>query len=379
MAAMAPSEERNAAAWSWYEQMGSPQTVLAPMVECVISFLRRHSALAFRLQTRKYGAQLCVTPMVNARSFITSDHYRAKVMEDISSCPEADRPLVVQFAGHDPELLLKAARYVEDTVDAVDLNLGCPQGIAKKGNYGAFLLEDCDLVVDILTKLSANLKCKVTAKIRLFPDMERTLELVDRICESGVSMLTVHGRTKEMKQQFTGKCDWQGIASVVERVRGRIPVVANGGIETFEDVERCLMATKAQGVMISEASLANPAVFRPEPAPSKYAMALEYLDFAKRFPPPAISSVRGHLFKMAHEFIQTGTPQARHVRQLLVDGQKMDDFYDAVNLLFTTGQGRIPVSWYNRHRYTDPTEVAFADEADAMDDDAPLGGLFDDE
>ena len=53
-----------------------------------------------------------------------------------------DRPLIAQFCGNDEKILLKAAKMIENQVDGIDLNLGCPQNIAKRGNYGAFLLED---------------------------------------------------------------------------------------------------------------------------------------------------------------------------------------------------------------------------------------------
>ena len=54
----------------------------------------------------------------------------------------SDRPLVVQFAGHEPASLLAAGKLVQDRCDAVDINLGCPQRIAKRGRFGAYLLEE---------------------------------------------------------------------------------------------------------------------------------------------------------------------------------------------------------------------------------------------
>ena len=91
-------------------------------------------------------------------------------------CAE-DRPLTVQFCANDPDILLAAAKFVENDCDAVDINLGCPQGIAKKGNYGSFLLEKKDLIVSMVRKLKAELKVPVTCKIRCLPTEDQTLDL----------------------------------------------------------------------------------------------------------------------------------------------------------------------------------------------------------
>jgi len=60
-----------------------------------------------------------------------------------------DRPLIVQFCGNDPQQILTSAKVLEPYCDAVDINLGCPQDIAKKGKYGAFLQDEWDLIYDI--------------------------------------------------------------------------------------------------------------------------------------------------------------------------------------------------------------------------------------
>lgn len=72
--------------------------------------------------------------------------------EQYTTC-EADRPLFVQFCANDPDTLLAAARHVEGTCDYVDLNFGCPQRIAKRGNYGAFLMDDIPRVESLISTL----------------------------------------------------------------------------------------------------------------------------------------------------------------------------------------------------------------------------------
>ena len=96
-------------------------------------------------------AQLCVTLLCFTPGKIPS--YPRLTVEDktyleknFTTCKE-DRPLVVQFCGNDPDTLLEACKKVQDQCDAVDINFGCPQGIAKKGHYGSYLLESPDLVL----------------------------------------------------------------------------------------------------------------------------------------------------------------------------------------------------------------------------------------
>lgn len=151
------------------------------------------SELPYRMLTRKYGAHICYTPMFHSRLFSESASYRQNMFKPCA----ADRPLVVQFCANNPDTLLKAAKYVEEHCDAVDINLGCPQGIARKGNYGSFLLEKTDLITSMIRTLKANLKVPVTCKIRCLPTEAQTLNLAKEIEKAGASLLTVHGRTRD--------------------------------------------------------------------------------------------------------------------------------------------------------------------------------------
>lgn len=93
-------------------------------------------------------------------------------------------------------MLVKAAEHYIDSVDVVDLNLGCPQNIAKKGNYGSFLLENEELVFKIVDFCVKNIKKPFSCKIWIFDDGERTLKFCQKLESLGIVMLTIHGRTR---------------------------------------------------------------------------------------------------------------------------------------------------------------------------------------
>jgi len=139
--------------------------------------------------------------------------------------------------------------------------------------------------------------------------LDDTLSLVTTLVEAGCQLLVVHGRTKEMKSQRVGECDWESIG-VIKRHVTTIPVIANGGISCLEDVMECMKVTGADGVMSSEAILENPGLFwQPSsslPSPSQVIVASEYLELAQKYPPPNLKFIRAHVFKMLHGDLQVG-------------------------------------------------------------------------
>jgi tRNA-dihydrouridine synthase len=97
---------------------------------------------------------------------------------------------------------------IQDHCDYVDLNLGCPQRIAKKGFYGAFLMDNLDLVEKLVIRTATALKVPVSCKIRLFPDPEKTLAYARMLERAGCSLLAVHGRTRDMKVPLGRLVGW---------------------------------------------------------------------------------------------------------------------------------------------------------------------------
>ncbi|KAL7090071.1 hypothetical protein ACP275_12G017300 [Erythranthe tilingii] len=289
-------------AWAHWNSLGRPKLIVAPMVD--------NSELPFRMLCRKYGAQAAYTPMLHSRIFGESEKYRS---EEFTTCKE-DRPLFVQFCANDPDILLESARKVEPYCDYVDINFGCPQRIARRGNYGAFLMDKLPLVKSLVEKLSQNLTVPVSCKIRIFPDLHDTINYAKMLEEAGCSLLAVHGRTRDEKDGKKIRANWQIIKAVREAVR--IPVIANGNIRYVEDAWQCLEETGTEGVLSAEALLENPALFAgyrtPEWAPvgvcregdlDQAELAVEYLRMCEKYPVPW-RMVRSHVHKLLGEWFR---------------------------------------------------------------------------
>ncbi|KAK1826257.1 dihydrouridine synthase [Podospora conica] len=262
---------------AFYESIGSPKFIVAPMVD--------QSEYAWRMLSRSFLPEsqrrtiLAYTPMFHARLFSDSEKYRDSHFQPLTTPsdpaetpqpwldgnPATDRPLFVQFCANDPDALLAAARHVAPHCDAVDLNLGCPQGIARKGHYGAFLQEDQDLIFRLINILHVHLDIPVTAKIRILDTREATLAYAQNVLRAGASILAVHGRRREQKGHLTGLADWDTLRWLRAQLPPDTVMFANGNILEHADVARCLAATGVDGIMSAEGNLSNPGIFAAPP------------------------------------------------------------------------------------------------------------------
>ncbi len=234
--------------------------ILAPMVG--------GSELAFRILVRRYAppAMLAYTPMMSSSRFASEPEYR----DEIFSTLPGDRPLVAHFAANDPQVLLAAARIIEPKVDAVDLNLGCPQRIAHSGHFGSFLLDDVDrpLVLSMIRTLAQSLTVPVFAKIRLLTTTAQTIELVTQLRDAGAALVAVHARHRVSLVGRSGPTARDGPAFLdeVAKVRAAVDnvrIVSNGNVRNWDDVCSAFEQTGADGVMSAEGLLDDPALFFP--------------------------------------------------------------------------------------------------------------------
>ncbi|XP_063975829.1 tRNA-dihydrouridine(20a/20b) synthase [NAD(P)+]-like [Diachasmimorpha longicaudata] len=220
--------------------------VCAPMV--------RYSKLAFRHLVRRYNCDVCFTPMILADSFVQS----SKARDNEFTTNTRDEPLVVQFAAKTPEDFADAAEMVAPYCDGVDLNCGCPQRWAIKDGYGVDLLSKPQLVKDLVLTVRNRIPTPFTisVKIRLLKELNKTINFCRILEKTGVSFLTVHARTPEMRNQ---PIDLTSLKTIRESVQ--IPLIANGGVNTLEEAERLYESSKCEGIMVANGLLTNPALF----------------------------------------------------------------------------------------------------------------------
>ncbi|XP_043283785.1 tRNA-dihydrouridine(20) synthase [NAD(P)+]-like isoform X2 [Venturia canescens] len=175
---------------------------------------------------------------------------------------ERDR-VVLQLGTSDAGRALKVGKMVENDVAGIDINMGCPKKFSINGGMGAALLKDSEKAKAILKTLVDALSIPVTCKIRVFSDVNKTLDLCDVLVSSGISAITVHGRTVDERPQHPNRNET--ISRIAKHLK--IPVIANGGskdIEKHKDILKFKEDTGASSVMLARAAQWNCSIFRKQ-------------------------------------------------------------------------------------------------------------------
>jgi nifR3 family TIM-barrel protein len=209
----------------------------------------------FRSLCRSLGSAMSYTEFVKSEDVLQRfRHVRAKLKYE-----EAERPVVFQLYGDNPETMLEAALIVQDHgPDIIDINMGCPAKTIASRGAGVGLKRTPQKVAEIFSKLTARLRVPVTGKIRLGWDDFRSYKLIARIVEeNGGALIAFHARTKQ--QGYGGMADWDAIAEV--KAAAKIPVIGNGDVKTVAHIQRMKDHTGCDAVMIGRAAISNPWIF----------------------------------------------------------------------------------------------------------------------
>ncbi|KAF7129581.1 hypothetical protein RHSIM_Rhsim10G0082100 [Rhododendron simsii] len=309
--------------------------VLAPMV--------RVGTLPLRLLAAEYGADITYGEEIidhklikcerRINEMIGTTDIVEKGTENVvfRTCHEESDRVVFQMGTSDAVRALAAAQIVCKDVAAVDVNMGCPKSFSISGGMGAALLNKPELIHDILTTLKRNLDTPVTCKIRLLNSSQNTVELARRIEKAGVSALAVHGRRVADRPRDPAK--WSEIADVVAALS--IPVIANGDVFEYEDIERIKLTTGATSVMVARGALWNASIFSPKGKVPWEEVKREYVKKSILWDND-VKSTKHTLKEMIMHFSCLELPEGKAVTksETLADLAQLygeDNYYDFVN------------------------------------------------
>lgn len=210
----------------------------------------------FRVLTRSFGAGLAASEMITSDQRLwTTKKTRARM--DHEGEPE---PRVVQLAGADPQALADAARRNIDLgAQIIDINMGCPAKKVCNRLCGSALLTDEALVAKILSAVVAASTVPVTLKTRtgFTRDTKNGIRIAQLAESCGIAALAVHGRTRE--DFYDGDAEYETIREIASRVK--IPLFANGDIDSPQKARAVLDFTGAGGVMLGRAAHGSPWIF----------------------------------------------------------------------------------------------------------------------
>jgi tRNA-dihydrouridine synthase B len=240
----------------------------------------------FRQLCRQFGAGYAVSEMVTSRK---------DLWHTLKTSRRADHngepgPIAVQIAGTDAGMMADAAAYnIDRGAQIIDINMGCPAKKVCNKWAGSALMQDEALALQIVEAVVAACQphgVPVTLKMRTgWCQSHKNALSIARAAESaGVQMVTVHGRTRE--QGYKGQAEYDTIAAVKAALR--IPVVANGDIDSPEKAREVLRATGADALMIGRAAQGRPWIFRETG---------HYLATGEHLAPPLVAEVRRALLE----------------------------------------------------------------------------------
>ena len=297
----------------------------------------------FRQLCKQLGAGYAVSEMVTSRKDLW---HTLKTSRRADHTGETG-PIAVQIAGTDAQMMSEAASYnIERGAQIIDINMGCPAKKVCNKWAGSALMQNETLALEIIESVVAAAQphgVPVTLKMRTgWCDAHKNAVVLARSAESaGVQMITVHGRTRE--QGYKGEAEYDTIAAVKAAVR--VPVVANGDIDSPEKAREVLAYTGADALMIGRAAQGRPWIFRE---------IAHYLNTGEHLAPPLVAEVR----------------------RLLLD--HLLEHYALYGEFTGVRTARKHIAWYVREL---PGGVAFRDRMNTLDDctaqHAAVGQFFD--
>ena len=312
-----------------------PVELSAPVILAPMSGV---TDLPFRRLVKREGAGLVVSEMIASQAMIRQN---SKTMKMATNCAE-EFPMAVQLAGCEPDVMAEAAKLNEDRGAAlIDINMGCPVKKVVNGHAGSALMREESKAARILEAVVKAVKLPVTLKMRTgWDDESRNAPRLARIAQDvGIKMVTVHGRTR--CQFYNGHADWDFISAVKDAVD--IPVIGNGDVTSFDDVQNLLNRSGADGVMIGRGAYGKPWFLK---------QVIEFLNTGTPSPDPALADqyriVREHYIDMLEHYgRESGLRMARkHIGWYTKGLPKSAEFRASIN---SVGDADVAIETIDRY------------------------------
>ncbi|MEN9545175.1 MAG: tRNA dihydrouridine synthase DusB [Pseudomonadota bacterium] len=244
----------------------------------------------FRQLCKRLGAGYAVSEMVTSRR---------ELWDSLKTSRRANHtgetaPIAVQIAGTEPIMMAEAAAYnIDRGAQIIDINMGCPaKKVCNKWAGSALMRDEAAAlrIVEAVVTACAPHGVPVTLKMRTgwCDETKNALRIARGAQDAGVQMLTVHGRTRE--QGYRGQAEHQTVAAIKAELR--IPVVANGDIDSPERAREVFARTGADALMIGRAAQGRPWIFGE---------IAHYLATGEHLPPPRTLEVKHWLVEHLHD------------------------------------------------------------------------------
>ncbi|MCX6255621.1 MAG: tRNA dihydrouridine synthase DusB [Bacteroidia bacterium] len=287
---------------------------------------------SFRMVCKMHCADFMYTEFISSDGLIRDGQKSVKKLHIYNF----ERPIGIQLYGHLTDAMVEAAQIAEEAKpELIDLNFGCPvKKIANRG-AGAGMLRNIPLMIDMTETIVKAVKLPVTVKTRLGwdEDSKNIVEIAERLQDTGIQAITIHGRTRT--QLYKGTADWTLIGDVKNNQRMKIPIIGNGDIDGPLKAKEMFNRYGVDGIMIGRATVGRPWIFRdirhymktgellPEPSVNEKAdLALLHLEKSIEFKEGkrAIYEMRRHLSNYFK-----GLPHFKETRLKLLTAIEVDE------------------------------------------------------
>ncbi|XP_040044371.2 tRNA-dihydrouridine(47) synthase [NAD(P)(+)]-like isoform X2 [Gasterosteus aculeatus] len=222
---------------------------LAPLTTC--------GNLPFRRVCKRFGADITCGEMAMCTNLLQGQQSEWALLKR----HESEDVFGVQVEGCFPDTMTRCAELINGNIDVdfVDINSGCPIDLVYKKGGGCGLMTRTRKFEQIIKGMNYVLDVPLTVKIRTGVQEKCNIahKLIPEMKKWDVSMITLHGRSRE--QRYTKSADWDYI-NTCSKLASPVPLFGNGDILSYEDAMKA-RETGVSGIMIARGALIKPWIF----------------------------------------------------------------------------------------------------------------------